>query len=281
MKKTRIIFCSDMHLCHKDWYGRSPKERIDNLIQNLNEFYDKNPYEKIIFLGDYSLDHWGTKEGGSWLHEGVSNTANFKRDYASRLKAPYYMCPGNHEQYGYEHWLEIVGTPRDDAFTVGGYLIITCDNYAGILEPTEPSDCLYSVTKIDFIKEKMAEHPCLPVILCGHYFDWNKEPPEFLEFLKNENRITLIVCGHDHRTEITDLGERAGNLCIYHDGHYSFSGDSKTPYDVMWGFTECYLTELGIEMRYIEPENTINYKNTVLEHKFRTQNRAFFRRRDK
>lgn len=280
MEKTRILFCSDVHLCHVNWLGRTSAERMANMIKDLNEFYDKKPYEQIVFLGDYSLDHWVCCEGGSWLNQKLSNTDNFIKQFAKDLKAPYYMCPGNHEQYGHEDWERIVKTKRDDAFVIGGYLIVTCDNFSGDLDPKEHSDGVYAPTKLDFIKAKMDEHPNLPVILCGHYFDWNKEPESFFEFLKNEKRITALFCGHDHRTEVTDLGERADHVCIYHDGHYSYSGDGKTPYDVMWGFTEVMLSDEGIDVKYIEPTNTVEFKGKIIEHKYREQNHAFFRRRD-
>lgn len=280
MKDTRIIFCSDVHLCHLAWYGCSSDERMENMIDNLNQFYDEKPYEKIIFLGDYSLDHWEWSNGGSWLNDGINNTENFIKQYASRLKAPYYMAPGNHEQYGYEAWKKITGTPRDDCFVVGGYLIISSDNYAGILDPDFHSDGEYTPTKLAFIREKMEEYPDLPVILCSHFFDLEKEPEEFYEFIKEEKRITLLLCGHDHGNGIDDLGEKADNVCIYHTGHYSYAGSGNTPYDVMWGFCEAMLTEDGVDIRYIEPASTFVFDNKVNQHEYREQGHVFFRRRD-
>lgn len=281
MKETRIIFCSDVHLCHLEWYGRSSADRMGNMIDDLNKFYDEKPYEKVIFLGDYSLDHWGWSSGGSWLNDGVCNTENFIKHYAHYLKAPYYLAPGNHEQYGFEKWQEITGTPRDDSFVIGGYLFISCDNYAGELDPDHHSDGIYTLTKLDYIKEKMEEYPDLPVILCGHYFNIEKEPEEFFTFLKEEKRITLLVCGHDHGNEITDLGERAGHVCVYHTGHYSYAGLKKKPMELMWGFCETLLTEKGVDIRYVEPENTFVYENKVVKHGYREQKHAFFRRRDR
>lgn len=280
MSKTRVIFCSDVHLCHAEWFGRSSADRMENMICDLNQFYDEKPYEKIIFLGDYSLDHWVWHVGGSVLREGVSNTDNFVKQYASRLKAPYYMTPGNHEQYGYENWKKITGTSRDDAFVMGGYLVITCDNFSGLLDPHFHSDGVYTPTKLSFIREKMAAYPRLPVILCGHFFDVTQEPEEFFAFLKSETRITLLVCGHDHVAKVDDLGEKAGHVCLYHDGHYSYSGCDTTPHEFMWGFCEAILSDEGIDIRYVEPSNTVTFQDTPLVHTYREQQRRFFRRRD-
>lgn len=281
MDKTKVIFCSDVHLCQGDWYGCPSDERIENMIDTFNELYDKNPYEKIVFLGDYSLDFWEWDEGGSVLNACVSNTDNFVKHYAKRLKADYYMAPGNHEQYGYENWKKITGTDRDDAFLVGGYLIISCDNYSGLLDPDFHSDGVYTPTKLEFIREKMAEYPDCPVILCGHFFDTRNEPEEFFDFLKNEKRITLLVCGHDHIVEIEDLREKAGNVSIYHDGHYSYSGlEHDSIPEFMWGFCEAILSDEGIEIWYVEPSNTIVVQDIPVVHTYREQQRRFFRRRD-
>lgn len=250
-------------------------------MEILNQIYDENPYEKIVFLGDYSLDHWEWSIGGSVLAHGISNTDNFVKHYAKRLKADYHMAPGNHEQYGYENWKKITGTDRDDAFVVGGYLIISCDNFAGVLDPDFHCDGLYTPTKLDFIREKMAEYPELPVILCSHFFDKTKEPEEFFTFLKNEKRITLLICGHDHIAGYEDLGEMAGHVSLYHDGHYSNSGahQDNVP-EFMWGFCEAVLNDEGIDIAYIEPSNTIMVQDSPMVHTYREQHRRFFRRRD-
>lgn len=281
MIKTKVLFCSDVHLCHLEWYGRSSADRMENMIGTFNQIYDKEPYEKIIFLGDYSLDFWAYGQGGSLLAEGVSNTDNFVKYYANRLKADYYMAPGNHDLYGYENWKKITGTERDDAFVAGGYLIISCDNFAGELDPHYYSDGIYTPTKLDFIREKMAEYPEYPVILCGHFFDKSKEPEEFFEFLKEEKRITLLICGHDHLVMIEDLGEKAGNVCIYHDGHYSYSGREEDGAPVFkWGYCEAVLGEEGIDIAYVEPANTIVVQESPVVHERREQQRRFFKRRD-
>ena len=67
MKKKRVLLVSDTHNCHIDWYGVSTKERMDRLMRHIQEEYQKDPFEMILFLGDYSLDHWRWQIQGSWL----------------------------------------------------------------------------------------------------------------------------------------------------------------------------------------------------------------------
>jgi len=280
MNETRIIFCSDVHLCHLSWYGPTSEQRMERMTAELNCYYNGKPYEKIVFLGDYSLDHWQWQVKGSWLERGVSDTARFIKDYASRLKVPYFMSPGNHEQYGNEKWNEIVGNNREDCFTVGGYLIICCDNFAGVLDPDYHSDGIYSPTRLDFVKKAMEEHPGLPVILCAHYFDVRKEPEEFFEFIKNEKRIVFLICGHDHLAEITDLGEAADHVSLFHDGHYSYVGGKRSPIDTIWGFCDAVLTDVGVDIRYVEPACEITVDGVSHSHEYREQHHRFFKRRD-
>jgi len=280
MKQTRIVFCSDVHLCHHKHGASSPEEKLENLVQKLNEFHKVKPYEKIVFLGDYSLDHWAWNEKGSWLENGISNTERFVKEYASRLNAPYHMVPGNHEQYGQEKWKEIVGTPRECAFPVGGYLIVCCDNFSDNLDPDYHSDGTYTPTNLNFVKESMEQYPQLPVILCGHFFDLTKEPAEFYEFIKEEKRITVLICGHDHVVTVTDLEDRADRVCLYHDGHYSYAGAKKSLREIMWGFCEAVLSEDGVEMRYVEPDNKVMLKDGEYDHQYRERYHRFFKRRD-
>ena len=110
-KDMTLVMASDIHLCHLDWYGMKNADRVQKFIDDLNDFYDDEGYDAILYLGDYSLDYWETGNFGSWRHRGVSNTYNFLKQYAARLTCPdYYILPGNHEQYGEELWEELSGS---------------------------------------------------------------------------------------------------------------------------------------------------------------------------
>lgn len=273
MERT-VLICSDVHLCHLK-FGIESAPRMENLVEKLNAYHEKTPCEAVIFLGDYSLDHWAWNEKGSWLELGINNTENFVREYAARLQMPYAMLPGNHEQYGNGMWQRVTGHSRQFAVEAGGYLFVCCDNFSGDLDPDHHSDGTYTPTDLEFVKAQLAAHPGIPVVLCAHYFDLNKEPDSFFDYLKAEKRITLLVCGHDHLAKITDLGERADHVCMFHDGHYSYSGTGKLT-DVMWGFCAAKLDERGIDIRYIEPANRYYSKDEPMEHAYREQHHRFF-----
>ncbi len=275
MKDHRIIICSDLHLCHRDWYGPTGEERLEEWLFAMEKTYVNRPYSHVFMLGDYSLDFWAWDIKGCYLNEGKSYTARFIKEFASRLPAPYLMLAGNHEQYGEEKWKELTGNSRKWAKKVGGWLFIGCDNFAGNLDPTEHSDGTYTPTDLPFITEQMELYPDAPVILLSHWFELTKEPQEFFDFLQKEKRITLLFCGHDHLNKITDLSEYGAEVSIYHDGNYSYTGK---PQEQLWGFCELILSEEGVAVQYIEPATTLPH-DPALHHEERISNIRFFKRR--
>ena len=49
---------------------------------------------------------------------------------------------------------------------------------------------------------------------------------------------------------------------------------------MMWGFGDMVLTEDGVELSYLEPENDILIDGEPYHHDHRVQNHRFFPRRD-
>jgi len=79
---------------------------------------------------------------------------------------------------------------------------------------------------------------------------------------------------------VTDLEDRADRVCLYHDGHYSYAGAKKSLREIMWGFCEAVLSEDGVEMRYVEPDNKVMLKDGEYDHQYRERYHRFFKRRD-
>jgi len=276
MADKRIIIFTDPHLCHFNWYGVTSEDRLTRMISQLTEYDEKHPYDEVICLGDSSLDFWTGVDGGSFTEHGINNTKNFIINFLSKLGKPFYLLPGNHEQYDNEYWLQFVGRPRQDSFVIGDYLFITCDTY---LDPVNQSDGIYTPVDVDFVKQKIAENPKHPVIILSHGFEINNETSQFFELLKNEKRIVGLFQGHDHKTFVENLGEKADNICIYHAGHFSFTGD--TLENQMWGFCDVILGEEGVSVKYIEPGNDVIVNSDTVNYPQREFAEFFMPRRDK
>ena len=111
----RVLIATDIHYCHFDYGGMHRDEKVKFLVKQIKEEYEREPFECILMLGDFSLDHWKWQVQGSWLKEGRSYTAEFIEGYCKELPAPCYMIAGNHEQYGEEKWRELTGGAREHA----------------------------------------------------------------------------------------------------------------------------------------------------------------------
>ena len=280
VKNRRLLISSDVHLCRFNWYGPTSEERLCKMAGDMSAHFEKRPFGKIVFLGDYSLDFWGCNEGGSVINEGKSNTGRFIKTIVPKLPVDCYMMPGNHEQYGNENFKRLVGHDREDAFVYGGYLFVMCDNFSGLLDPKVHSDGVYTPTNIGFVKKQLEENKDLPVILCAHFFDLSAEPAGFFELLNDEKRITALFCGHDHHAKVTRIALKDGDVPLCTVGNYSYDRDGESPYELMWGFTDVTLCDDGIKTVYIEPEADIVIENKHYHHEYREQNVNFFKRRD-
>jgi len=253
----KVLIMSDVHLCHANWYDVPSADRMEQMIHDLNRAYEQEPYDAIFFLGDYSLDHWVYSIGGSYLHQGVSNTKKLVDEYLSRLACPArYLIPGNHEQYGNEMWKRITGYDRQFAVCHEGYLFLMLDNFSANLDPTEDSDGTYTPADVDFIRNQMALHPDMPVVLCAHFFDLRKESEAFVELVRNESRILCLFCGHDHINRI-ECHQALGGKPIIHDGHFSYTAHPLLG-SCPWGWTEVILRDEGIISTYVYPDSVMS-----------------------
>ena len=169
--RKRILLVTDFHNCHFDWYGVETDTRMKKMVKDINEEYEKDPFEMILFLGDYSLDHWQWQIKGSYLAQGRSYTKEFMENYKAGLpNVPMFWLAGNHEQYGDELWKEITGNSRQGHFVIEDYLFIMWDSYGGELDPDYHHDGVYTPMDREWVKGLMAEYPDKKVIFCSHYF---------------------------------------------------------------------------------------------------------------
>lgn len=219
---------SDIHYRCSDYFGRPAEKIAELLCEDLAAEYEKEPYETVLLLGDYSLDYWAWGTKGTYLTQGVSNARLFAEGYLGRI-APdgvsVRMIAGNHEQYSEARWHELTGHHRRDHIVVGDVLFILTDTFGADLDPTVHSDGTYCGANVADINALMAEYPDKKVILCAHWFDIDAESQEFCELLRKEERIVCLFCGHDHKSYIANTGEDNGNKPIVHTGHYSYSGE--------------------------------------------------------
>ncbi|CDE06161.1 metallophosphoesterase [Anaerotruncus sp. CAG:390] len=252
-KEKRIIIASDAHFCHIDWYGVPTRERIERMARDLNAEYERDPYEFILFLGDYSLDHWKWLIKGSYLARGICNTTDFINTCCCDLPTPYYMIAGNHEQYGDAKWREITGFPRSFTVECGNYVFILWDSYGADLDPTEHSDGTYTPMDIEGMRKIMNSYPGKKFILCSHHVYITKESSELGNFLADPD-ILCLFAGHNHCSNIAELPAGDGIKNLLRTGNYSYSGMKKDTLRCMWGFRDLYLGDHSLRSAYLVQE---------------------------
>lgn len=255
--RKRLILMSDIHYCN-EWYGITPEIKRDMLCADLEREYEKDPYDALLLLGDYSLDHWLWNTKGSYLTQGISNTKRFAEDCLPRM-APQgvevRMIAGNHEQYGEALWEDLTGFKRRDHLVCGSVLFILLDTFGADLDPTEHSDGTYIGANVSDIEDLMMRYPDKKVVLCAHWFDMGRESEEFRSLIAREDRIICMFCGHNHLSKCIPVGEEYGNKPIICTGHYSYSGE-KNPIHCLNGYREVVITKDGISSKYIVPSHT-------------------------
>ena len=275
MSKHRFLIASDTHWCHLDWYGVPTEERMARFVRHVKDEFEKEPFEALLLLGDYSLDHWKWNIKGCWLTEGKSNTRTFAQIYVGQLKklgVPIAMIAGNHEQYGEALWTELTGYHRRDHLVCGDILFILPDTFGVDLDPTEHSDGTYCPAQIDLIRETMARYPDHRVVLCAHHFAPERESEELRTLVREDDRILCLFGGHVHRSSVVGLGAEWGNKALLYTGNYSYNtgkeADAETSF---WGFRDLVIDGDTLTSRYITPENEAVLEGKPIRHAYGEQ----------
>lgn len=247
----RVLIITDFHFCQLEYYKVSRDEKLKRLIKQINEEYKKEPFEFILFLGDYSLDFWQWVTKGTYLTEGKSYTKEFIEKLRPYLPTPYYMIAGNHEQYGEEKWKEITGFSRNGVMLLDDYVFILWDSYGENLDPTEHSDGTYTSIDVAKIREIMEAHKDKKFFLCSHYFIPTGTKEE--KALINDSRIICLFTGHTHKSNVLTLPEDYGLKKLIQCGAWAeVSTDS---IERCWGVRDVCLYDDKIISRYIVPDN--------------------------
>ena len=253
---SRILLMSDIHYCEPVWYGVPSETRMKHMVEALRGEYEREPFDLLLLLGDYSLDFWVYPPYGSVLNRGISFTEKFIQEvYPLLPPCPKFMIPGNHEQYGEENWRRLTGFSRRTTVPYGRNLFILLDNFAADLDPTVNSDGTYTPADVAYIQEQMAAHPSDHVFLCAHEFIPEEESEEFKALVREDDRIVALFAGHTHLSKPIPLGEAFGNKYLIRDGQFSYSKDLPNS---CWGWREIRFEPDGrVTTAYITPDSDL------------------------
>lgn len=255
MEYRRYLFVSDVHYCQESYGGLTRDEKAERTLCQIREEYVRAPYERIFFLGDYSLDHWGWNGGGTWITEGRSYTRDFVEKYCRDLPAPYCMIAGNHEQFGEALWQELTGFGRSAVIEDGDCLFILWDSFGADLDPAVHSDGTYTAPDVRAIRAAMDAHPGKKVFLCSHYFAPNGSEEEAA--LIADPRVVCLVAGHTHSAKVITLPEAYGGKKILQTGSWGGVGPQS---ETHWGVRDLCVYVDRVESAYFVQGNDLTDK---------------------
>ena len=271
--RERILLVTDFHYC-KNYYGVSMDDRMNRMVKHINAEHEKDPLSMIIFMGDYSLDHWGYDKTPpvTYINTGVSHTQLFMEKYKSKLPdVPMFWLAGNHEQFGEENWKKITGNSRQGYEVIEDYLIIMWDSYGADLDPKTHSDGTYTPMDTEWVGGLMAEYPDKKVILISHSFSTTKELGNS-EAIVSDDRVVALFAGHNHSSHLQNLGSDFGYKTLAFAGNYSYYGSEGDPGDHPWGFRDLVLEHDKVRSAYIITENSIIVNGKVKKIQAKEQN---------
>ena len=253
----RVLLASDIHNNNQlNWYGVSNEKRMEMFVSAVNAEHEKQPFDLILLLGDYSLDFW--VHGGSVLNNGQSNTKDFMKNIASKFPAdvPVFYLPGNHEQYGNEAWKNITGNDRFGTVVLGDNVFVMLDTFAGNLDPTGNSDGTYTGIDMEYLEEQFDSYPNANFYICAHYINQNSEMAKLRKLTAEHDNIVGFFMGHDHKTTVIQLGNSCQNKTIAQLGNFSYGkGGSSETENYYWGFRDLVITPDRAVSRYIVAES--------------------------
>ncbi len=249
----RILLASDIHNNNvQEWYGVSNASRMEQFIAAVWAEHREQPIDLLLFLGDYSLDHWAS--GGSVLGQNKSFAADFVDSVVARLPAgiPMFFLPGNHEQYGEEEWVRITGNSRSGVVALGKHVFIMLDTFAGGLQPAADHDGEYTGLDMPLLKDTLDKYPGARVYLCAHYFDVGIEGEKLQRLFSDYGNIAGLFMGHTHYADVVELGRVCKGLTIAQTGNFSYgNGGSTETENFFWGFRDLVITGDSAVSRYI------------------------------
>ena len=249
-KEKRLLLVTDIHNCHIDWYGTTAAERLTRMCQCFREQYERQPYDAILSLGDYSLDFWKWNEGGSYLWDPpVSRTEEFVKNYIPQMPTEFFMIPGNHEQYSHKDWQRITGRPREYAVIYGDYVFAMLDTFSGQLDPKENHDGCYTGINTEFLSSVLDDYPDHRIILCAHDLIIAKESDAAQTLIRTNPRILCAFTGHTHRDNTLILPDSLRHLPVFYCGDFSYNGGRQQ--EKNWGYRLLDLCGDAISTEYV------------------------------
>ena len=286
----RVILVSDMHYASEEsaeelqakypdsnpsiasgqTFGYTQAEKIQAILDDIDDFAERQPIDAVMVLGDLSLDDYG------YRNLPVSYLKEVKKEFLDELDFPWYAIAGNHDSYPNEEWKAIIGTDRQYSVKIGDAAFIMLDTFDDELA-TGASGSPYIGVDVEWLEEELKKYPTETIFLCSHYYQPKEADYKFKKILKDNPRIVCMFRGHTHKNTV--LASEYMNYKILADiGGYAYDGDDSSGawdfsqfndnwawgYQVLeWNDTEARIYHVKTPRTYTGSNGTFNFPGGI------------------
>lgn len=243
----RVILVSDMHYTTEETteelkalypeantsaaagktFGYTQEEKIEAILDDIDDFTENYPIDAVMVLGDLSLDDYGFRN----LPE--SYLKNFRKDFLDELEYPWYAIAGNHDSYPNEEWKAIIGTDRQFSVKIGDAAFIMLDTFADELA-TGASGSPYVGVDVEWLEKELEKYPTETIFLCSHHYKPTAADYKFTRLLRENDRIICMFHGHTHKNTLV-APEELNYKALANIGGYAYDGDDSSG---AWDFSQ-------------------------------------------
>ena len=223
-----FIHMTDIHIMHEsfgDFYNKYSKERLLNVLNEINSFENKPVF--LVITGD--LVEWGSGHSGALNYETLTSCffeENGQFYINSEHTIPVYFTPGNHDYYinwNLDNYFKYIKNERKYIVTYEDVTLFFMDSGPHyIMEPKKWLDvfaCGLEDKDIIWLNEKLTTCDTEHKIVLMHHPAVNvrNEDGEMYDVLLNnrevfiqlckQNDVDLVLAGHTHKSRVFDSDE--------------------------------------------------------------------------
>jgi len=261
----RALIMSDIHYDSTNYFNMTKEDRANYIINCINSENAERPLDMVIIDGDCSSTNTTN------LSSSLTWYTDFVKNYLSRLKVPYYVLHGNHDEVTDKQWPTFFKTQKNFTIVDGQYAFICVDNFNGGFSANRGSGYAQSPVDMTWFNQQAENLKDKKVIVVGHYMA-NSFDTKLIDAINNTSNIICAFDAHEHNlTEtVLDSGKK-----IYMDGVLSYGlPDSSSGFTGYWCYKNLEVREGNLIEETVYPKH--NYPAcTNVDYTFNANNQAY------
>ncbi len=279
----RVLFVSDMHYTTEETtaelqekypesnasaasgktFGYTQEEKIEAILDDIEEFSERQSIDAVMVLGDLSLDDYG------YRNLPVSYLKEFKKDFLDELEVPWHAIAGNHDSYPNEEWKSIIGKERQYSVKIGDAVFMMLDTFTDD-QATSASGSKYAGVDVEWLQKELDKYPTETIFLCSHYYQPKEADYKFKRILKENPRIVCMFRGHTHKNTVL-APEEMNFMRLVDIGGYAYDGDdssgawdfSQFKDDWAWGYQILEWNDTEARIYHVKTPRSYNASNGI------------------